>query len=539
MLADPSLLIVDDEESICQGCRRIFARQGFRVDVSSRSPEGLSLAEENEYSAIVLDINMPNLDGLAFLKELRRTRPNVPVVFITGYPSLNKATSAVRLGASDFVTKPFTPQDITEAVERSIRAQEEASQAETSEADDEVEKSVMPGLSAWRTEKQGGYRFLGETWLLEGADQTYRMGTVLPRLKKHQDATIRLPKVGDAVYEGLPWAVIEADGASRTLCSAVTGTVVEVNQKLRDGLGPIWDDACGDGWIVRVSPSSVVGVDLERTTVARNVTVLGQEGENVGETAAQLTSLGCHVSLLSEPEALLEDTEAQNCELLLVDADSFGPAGPELVEYLADSLPKTKVLVMASSDSKLEAEYRQRRIFYYAVEPIDKFELAEVLDAAYCPPVKVLAEKAHEKGDSLAGIRIRNRLGHQVRLLVEEGLLEKDFGLGKRIREKLLARLLPVETMVGTGNVAQLTILEAAKNYDHVLILAARDRDRPVGSLTCESKDDLVHLADSEASGRVTTVTIQPVAEDEPLKGLPESIIEALAENIVIAMVDG
>lgn len=534
MLADPSLLIVDDEESICQGCRRIFTRQGFRVDVSSRSPEGLSLAEENEYSAIVLDINMPSLDGIAFLKELRRTRPNVPVVFITGYPSLSKATSAVRLGASDFVTKPFTPQDITEAVERSIRVQNEAKQAEASEVE-EVEKSIIPGLGAWRTADKAKHRFLGETWLLEGADQTYRMGTLLPQMKKHEEATIRLPKIGETVYEGLPWAVVEADGVSRTLCSAMTGTVVEVNPKLRDGLDSLWNDACGKGWIVRVTPSSIVGIDVEQTTIVRNVAVVGEEGEIVGETASLLANLGCHVDLFADPEEI----EAKAFELLLFDADSFGTAGPEMVEALADRLPGTKVLVMASSASNLEAEYRQRRIFYYAVEPIDRRELTEVLDAVFCPPMKAVETKVQKKTDSLAGIRIQNRLGHQVRLLVEEGLLEKDAGLGRRIREKLLARLLPVETMVGTGSVAQLTILEAAKHYDHVLILSARDRERPVGSLVCESKDDLIQLADSEASGRVTTLTIQPVSETEPLKGLPVSIIDALAENIVIAMVDG
>ena len=535
MLADPSLLIVDDEESICQGCRRIFSRQGFRVDVSSRSPEGLSLAEENDYSAIVLDINMPNLDGIAFLKELRRTRPHVPVIFITGYPSLQKATSAVRLGASDFVTKPFTPQDITDAVERSLRVQEEAAQARATDADEAKTKSVVPGLAAWRIDEKKSYRFLGETWLLEGTDKTCRMGCVIPPMKKQKDATVRLPKVGDMVYEGLPWVVVEAGDVSRTLCSAITGTVVEVNTKLQDGLAPIWDDACRQGWMVRVSPSPVWGVDLMPSSTVRNVAILGQEGESVGETAAQLTNLGCHVSLFDDPKAI----GATPCNLLLVDADSFGDNGPALVESLVDSMPSTKVLVMASSSSNLEAEYRQHRIFYYAVQPIDRRELVEVLDTVFCPPAKAVDKKPEKKGHSLAGIRIRNRMGHQVRLLVEEGLLEKDAGLGRRIREKLLARLLPVETMIGKGDVAQLTILEAAKHYDHALILSARDRERPVGSLVCESKDDLIQLADAEASGRVTTLTIQPVSETEPLEGLPDSIVDALAEHIVLAMVDG
>jgi CheY-like chemotaxis protein len=310
------------------------------VDISSRSPEGLSLAEEGDYSAIVLDINMPKLDGLAFLEQLRETRPDVPVIFITGYPSLPKATSAVRLGASDFVTKPFTPQDITDAVVRS--------------------------------------------------------------------------------------------------------------------------------------------------------------------------------------------------------AASFGDAGPEIVEEILDAYPKKKLMVVAPSDAHREAEYRRRKIFYYAVEPVDQSELATLVDTIFCPVGKVGEVKPVEpvgenKGsETLAGVRIRNRLGHRVQLLAEDGLLQVDAGLGKRIREKLLARLLPVET-----DLAQLTILEAARDYDHLLILSSRDMGRPLGSLVVESKDDLVQFADATIDGRVTTLTIQTADGDDKLGQFSDYQVEALARHITVSMADG
>ncbi len=535
MLANPSLLIVDDEESICQGCRRIFTRQGFRVDVSSRSPEGLSLAEEREYSAIVLDINMPSLDGIAFLKELRRTRPEVPVIFITGYPSLPKATSAVRLGASDFVTKPFTPQDITEAVNRSIEVKKQAAESET---EPEKDENALPGLSPWKN-KDSQFRFVGETWVLAGEDQTYRMGTVLPPMKKAEHATIRLPKIGETVYEGLPWAMIESEGGTRTLRAAVTGTVVEVNAELREGLEAIWGDPCGQGWIVRVSPNSLAGVDLNHATKTRNVAILGKQSEPIGSMVAMLSATGCSVSLCPS----LNQLQEADANLVVFDATSFGEAGPEMVDAVALAVPGAKVMVIAASDADLEADYRRHRLFYYAVEPIDRQELTEVLDNVFCPTAGKAVARPSATTDPnarcLSGIQIRNRLGHQVRLLIEDGLLLPDAGLGQRVREKLLARLLPVETMLGQGDVAQLTILEAAKKYEHVLILTARDMGRPVGSLVVESKDDLVQLADMTVAGRVTTLTIQPVTETDKLAGLGESIIEALASHIAVAMADG
>jgi len=124
MLDDPRLLVVDDEDVVCQGCRRIFSPRGFQVETSTDSREGLDLARANDYAAVLLDIKMPVMDGLQFLERLRREKPDLPVIFITGFPCVPTAASAVRLGATDYVTKPFTPDEITRTVEETLRSRE-------------------------------------------------------------------------------------------------------------------------------------------------------------------------------------------------------------------------------------------------------------------------------------------------------------------------------------------------------------------------------------------------------------------------------
>ena len=94
MLTEPTLLVVDDEDAICEGCRRIFSRQGFDVRKCNDASEGLNLATSGDYTAILLDIKMPEMDGLHFLEALRKEKPGVPVVLMTGYPSIPNATSA-------------------------------------------------------------------------------------------------------------------------------------------------------------------------------------------------------------------------------------------------------------------------------------------------------------------------------------------------------------------------------------------------------------------------------------------------------------
>jgi len=118
MADDRKLLVVDDEEVVCQACRRIFSRQGFQVEVNTDARQGLALATDKDYTIILLDIKMPNMNGIEFLERLREKKSDVPVLIITGYPSIPNAAAAMRLGACDYVTKPFTAEEITGAVQR-------------------------------------------------------------------------------------------------------------------------------------------------------------------------------------------------------------------------------------------------------------------------------------------------------------------------------------------------------------------------------------------------------------------------------------
>lgn len=127
MFNETTLLVVDDEEVICQACRRVFSPQGFRVETTTDAIEGLSMAKERNYAVVLLDMKMPAMDGTEFLEELRKTKPDLPVVIITGYPSTQNAASARRLGATDYVTKPFAPEEITQAVHRLLRHHDRSS----------------------------------------------------------------------------------------------------------------------------------------------------------------------------------------------------------------------------------------------------------------------------------------------------------------------------------------------------------------------------------------------------------------------------
>ena len=78
------------------------------------------MAEGRRYDAVLLDLKMPGLDGLSFLSRLQAKKPALPVIIITGYPSGESASESARLGAHDFISKPFTPEQIRDAVKRAL-----------------------------------------------------------------------------------------------------------------------------------------------------------------------------------------------------------------------------------------------------------------------------------------------------------------------------------------------------------------------------------------------------------------------------------
>ncbi len=112
------LLIVDDEEGMRDLLEIVFRKQGYDVSTASTGKEALKLFEEKGFDAIVQDIRMPDMDGITLLKEIRSRAPALPVVMITAFSSWDNAVEAMRLGACDYVRKPFSTYEITTTVER-------------------------------------------------------------------------------------------------------------------------------------------------------------------------------------------------------------------------------------------------------------------------------------------------------------------------------------------------------------------------------------------------------------------------------------
>ena len=115
------MLIIYDEEIVLDSCRKIFAAEGFEVVTTTSPAEGLKLASDSSFDVILCDWKMPGFDGMNVVEELDRRSPDSAMIMISGYPSVGRATEAMKRGAMDYVAKPFTPDEISGAVKKAAR----------------------------------------------------------------------------------------------------------------------------------------------------------------------------------------------------------------------------------------------------------------------------------------------------------------------------------------------------------------------------------------------------------------------------------
>ncbi|HUT11309.1 MAG TPA: response regulator [Thermoguttaceae bacterium] len=526
MPKDPKLLVVDDETAICQVCQRILSRQGFQVEQCTDASEGLNRAAEGDYAAILLDVKMPEMDGIQFLEELRKKRPDVPVMIMTAYPSVPNAAAAVRLGASDYITKPFTPEQITQSVRRML-ARDPRGESRPGHPLTIVESWANP---------QGQFLFLDESWLQADEDASACVGVLLKCSQEKRPLAVRLPQVGEALFQGLPLAgVTFADESLVVVPSPISGVVDDVNELLASQPSALFTDPCGKGWIACVCTTRFEK-EIDRCK-PRHVLLANTSPSSAGNQLEQLTSLGCRVDIVKDYDELALAIRDAGHRVLLLDAASFAALGPELVRRVNVAVPSLKVVVIGPSDSHWEAAYREHKIFYYSVEPFVDNEIVEILNAVFQSPARSLRQLERSKASftPISGIGVTCRHGGTAQLLAAPGLLREGEGLGGQIVQRLMDQALPVRTTRGDEAVTPTSVLKAAGTCDRIIVLLAKDTGRLPGTLVQDTTAEYVSATGVSAS-KVATLVVQPEPNGHGLTGLDERTIAFLAEHIVQEM---
>jgi len=120
------ILVVDDDVTILKVFKEILVMEGYIVDTAKTGQEAMEKSEKNIYDLALLDIRLPDIEGMDLLRKLHRLRPRMMKIMVTGYPTIENAIKSVNLGADAYIVKPVTPKELLKIIKEKLTEQKEA-----------------------------------------------------------------------------------------------------------------------------------------------------------------------------------------------------------------------------------------------------------------------------------------------------------------------------------------------------------------------------------------------------------------------------
>lgn len=118
-------VVIDDEQIVLDSVKKILSQEGFDVVTAAGGGAGISHAISEDFDIVLTDIRMPDIDGFKVIRDIRKFKPAIPIVIITGYASVSSAVQAMKLGASQYLEKPFTPEQLIQTVRTALELSSE------------------------------------------------------------------------------------------------------------------------------------------------------------------------------------------------------------------------------------------------------------------------------------------------------------------------------------------------------------------------------------------------------------------------------
>lgn len=229
------ILCVDDEEVILDSFRKILVLGGYSVDTVTSGKEALGLVQTHHYDFVFTDLKMPEMDGVEVTKAVKHLRPDIDVVIITGYATVETAVETMKYGAMDYVQKPFTDDELLEFAKKILIKRQ-----------DRIQKELKPKVhitSFSESKESGMHEFAipggvfiseGHTWVSMRQDGNAKVGIddFAKKLIGRIDS-IEFPNLGMIVKAGRPLFTIRQSNRTMTFNSPISGKVIKINNLLK------------------------------------------------------------------------------------------------------------------------------------------------------------------------------------------------------------------------------------------------------------------------------------------------------------------
>ncbi len=243
------VLLVEDEPVVREAVARILRPEGLTLDRVEDVDGALARLRKADYRVVLCDLMLPGFSGFDLLERVTGDRPQLPVILITGYATIENALSAFKKGAFDFLPKPFDVAELLGVVRRSIRAAELCKWNAFPFVSGHAGAGALPGEPC----------FLGQhAWVtLDGGIATFGLAESWPGLIAGI-VSADLPRPGANLTQGLACAELStADESIHRIWAPLSGTVVEANPAVREDPDLLNRAPFTSGWLARVAPSNL------------------------------------------------------------------------------------------------------------------------------------------------------------------------------------------------------------------------------------------------------------------------------------------
>lgn len=253
------ILAVDDEAIVLDSFRKILVVAGYSIDTVEKGSEALGLILRHDYDFVFTDLKMPEMDGLEVTKAVRHLRPDIDVIVITGYASIETAVETMKYGAMDYVQKPFTEDELIgffnkclirrrDRVERQMKPTVRLITPSTKESGSQHELNVPAGI----------FVAPNHTWVNIEMNGTARVGLddFVRKIMKNLDA-VELPKLNANIKKGEALLSLKHQSHAVEIASPISGRVSLVNTEHAEHPEWIASKPFELSWMCCIEPSNL------------------------------------------------------------------------------------------------------------------------------------------------------------------------------------------------------------------------------------------------------------------------------------------
>ena len=116
------ILVVDDDAIVTKSCKRILEAEGFEVSTVPSADQGIEAIKHDDFDLLLMDVKMPKHDGIYLMREIKKDWPDIPIIVMSGYPTPETVADVLELGATQFIPKPFRPDELIKTIHQVIQS---------------------------------------------------------------------------------------------------------------------------------------------------------------------------------------------------------------------------------------------------------------------------------------------------------------------------------------------------------------------------------------------------------------------------------